>query len=218
MTRATRLRRLAAGAIAVAGLSTGAAAADVIDRVLAIVGSQLVTLSDAYLALALGRVEAGEAADPVGVALSSLVERQLVLAEVDRYALPEPDAASIDRRVAELREALASRPGGGQPMAALALDESRLRDIARNDVRIGTYLGQRFAALQPTEADVAAYYREHPDLYRRDGVLRPFVEVQAAVRQRLASERRQLLIDAWIADLHRRADINVLYLPGAGRR
>lgn len=217
MPRATRLRRLAAGAIAVAGLSTGAAAADVIDRVLAIVGSQLVTLSDAYLALALGRVEPGEGADPVAVALSSLVDRQLVLAEVDRYALPEPDAASIDRRAGELREALANRPGG-PPMAALALDESRLRDIARNDVRIETYLGQRFAAVQPTEAEVAAYYREHPDLYARDGVLLPFVEVQTAARQRLAGERRQRLIDAWIVDLRRRAEINVLYLPATGRQ
>jgi hypothetical protein len=42
----------------------------------------------------------------------------------------------------------------------------------------------------------------------------PFAEVQDEVRSRLASERRAALIAGWVADLRRRTDVNVLYLPG----
>ena len=192
------------------------ASAEVIDRILAIVDGQLVTLSDAHAALALRSLDVDPAADPVAAAIAALVERHLVLAEVERYALPEPDEGAIETRAEALRAALAARVGGVS-LSQVALSAERLREIARNDVRIDAYLGQRFRAVQSTDAEVEAYYRSHPELFTRGGVQLPFVEVRAEAQQRLGGERRRQLIDDWVADLRRRAEINVLYLPVTGR-
>lgn len=183
--------------------------ADVIDRILAIVGPQLVTLSDVHAALALKLVEPTATADRIGDALSFLIDRRLVMAEVDRYVPPEPDETAVAQRAAELR-----RSAAGEVLAALGLDAARVSALARDDLRIQAYLNQRFGVVQPTDDDVAGYYRDHPGDFTRGGELLPLGDVLAQARQKLASERRARLVASWIADLRRRADINVLYLPG----
>lgn len=183
--------------------------AEVIDRILAIVGSQLVTLSDVHVALALKMVDPPTAADRIGVALSFLIDRRLVIAEVDRYMPPEPDEAAVAQRAAELRRSVA-----GDVLAPLGLDEGRVAALARDDLRMQAYLTQRFGAMQPTDDDIARYYRDHPGDFTRGGELLPLADVLEQARQQLASERRSQLIAAWIADLRRRTDVNVLYLPG----
>jgi hypothetical protein len=215
-TRAIVRGLAAAVALAAVALGPGRASAEVIDRILAIVGGQVVTLSDASIALAVGTVDATGAADPIEAAMNGLIERRLVLVEVDRYALPEPAGAAVDAKLAELRAAMAARIPAHETLARLGLDEDRLREIARNDLRIAAYLDQRFGVVQPTEAEVLEFYRDHQSLYMEGGAERPFAEVQADVRRRLAAERRQALIDGWKDDLRRRADVNVLYVPPLG--
>jgi len=210
MSMRIRAGRLLLAAAILAGIAPGRASGELVDRILAIVGGRLVTLSDAHVALALGLADAA-AADPVAAAMNRLIERHLVLAEVDRYGLPDPPEPSVTSRVDALRAALARRVPG-EPLAALALGNQRLHEIARDDVRIDVYLAQRFGTVPPTAAGVAAYYRAHPELFSRGGVPLPLVEVEPDARRRLAAEQRQKLIDDWIASLRRRADINVLYL------
>jgi hypothetical protein len=211
-TRTIVGRWAAAAALAAVALGAGRASAEIIDRILAIVAGQVVTRSDASVALAVGMVDATGAADPIEAAMNALIERRLVLTEVDRYALPDPDEAAVSRKVAELRATIAARVPGNETLARLGLDDDRLHEIARNDLRIVAYLDQRFGVVQPTDAEVLQFYRDHQALYTRDGTVQPFSEVQADARGRLAAERRQALIDGWKADLRRRADVNVLYV------
>lgn len=207
-----RVTRLVTGALLTLALGVPVGA-DIIDRVLAIVGAQVVTLSDVHVALALKLVDSTGAADPIGAALSHLIDRRLVVSEVDRYVPPEPDEGAIERRVAELRRALPGDASTAPGLARIGLDEQRLRDFARDDLRIETYLGQRFAAVVPTDGDVERYYRDHPADFTRDLVRLPLDDVREDARRRLAAERRTRVIENWIADLRRRVDINVLYLP-----
>ncbi len=187
--------------------------ADIIDRVLAIVGGQLVTLSDVHVALALKLVDPAGAADPIDVALSYLIDRRLVVSEVDRYLPPEPDQGATERRMTELRRALPADASTAPGLARIALDDQRLRAVARDDLRIETHLGQRFAAVVPTDEDVERYYRDHPADFTRDAVRLPLDAVREDARRRLAAARRTRVIENWIADLRRRVDVNVLYLP-----
>src|SRR6478609_4507178 len=70
------------------------ARAEVIDRILAVVGRELITLSDTVAALRLGLVPAPPAgSDVVRAALDALIARQLELAEANRYQPAEPAAA-----------------------------------------------------------------------------------------------------------------------------
>ena len=88
----------------VVGLALAApAAGETIDRVLAVVAGQLIMLSDVVAVRELGIVAPAGGGDQVGSVLSKLIDRELMLAEVDRYAPPEPEIAEIDRDVAAVR-------------------------------------------------------------------------------------------------------------------
>ena len=62
---------------------------ELVERTLAIVGRAAITLSDVRTAMALGLVDTNDEA----TAIEALVQRALVLQEVDRYAPPEPGNA-----------------------------------------------------------------------------------------------------------------------------
>jgi len=127
---------------------TAVASAETIDRVLAVVGGQLITLSDVTAARDLGLQSAEGSADPVRGILSKLIDRELIVAEVDRYAPPEPTADAIDREVERIRTRLASAEAFAATLERSGVDETHLREIVRQDLRIRAYLDQRFASAQ----------------------------------------------------------------------
>jgi hypothetical protein len=118
---------------------------ELVERTLAIVAGTAITLSDVRAAMALGLVEATRDVDG---ATGELVERALKLREVERYAPPAPDAARIDAQLSGIRERLGA-PQLQVVLAANGLTEARLRAWIRDDLRIATYLEQRFAADGP---------------------------------------------------------------------
>lgn len=186
-------------------VASGASAAQtLLDRVVARVGSAAVTLSDVRGAVGLGVIPAGD--EPLLVEM--LVQRHILLDEVQRFPPPEPTALAIEAEAARLR----ARPGTG--LAALVqstgLDEARIRALAGEDLRIQAYLDLRFGtSVQVTDEEVEQYYRTHPEEFTRDGALQPFNDVQALARQRASTLRRQVTIDQWMRDLRARADVTI---------
>lgn len=154
--------------VAVALLTGPVAAQELVERTLAIVGGAAITLSDVRTAITLGLIDTRE----VDVATEALVQRALILREVERYAPAEPNPAAIEARLAQIRE----RVGEEAMQTALAaggFSTARLRAWLRDDERIAAYLNQRFAADGP--------------------------------------ERRQSLIEDWVADLRRRTPVVELW-------
>jgi hypothetical protein len=82
-------------ALGLAGVASPAAAQQLLDRVVARVDGYAITLTDVNAALALGVVEAPAGADPQAAAVQRLIDRQLLLTEVARFAPPEPDPAAV---------------------------------------------------------------------------------------------------------------------------
>ena len=123
----------------------GQGRAELVERTLAIVGGSAITLSDVQAAMALGLVRS---TTDINVATEALVDRALMLREVDRYAPPEPDAARIDERLTQIRQRLDAAQIT-TILAASGVSETRLRAWIRDDLRIETYLNQRFAADGP---------------------------------------------------------------------
>jgi hypothetical protein len=127
-----------------------AARAEIIDRILAVVDSQPITLSDVNAVRLLGLVPGdASAADPIASRLDRLIERTLIVTEVDRYQPPEPATAEIERRL----QAVETRAGGpdalARTLAVTAFTPERLRQWVRDDLRIDTYLNQRFGTSDP---------------------------------------------------------------------
>jgi hypothetical protein len=134
-------------ASAVLSVYVGTSAADeVIDRVLAVVSGEVITLSDVRTARELGRVDTAGAPDPVRAALTQLIDRALVLAEVDRFAPPEPAAAAVEARYSELVSRLGGEATVTTALNRLGVDQSLVRELLREDLRISAYINQRFVA------------------------------------------------------------------------
>jgi hypothetical protein len=183
-----------------------ATAQQLLDRVVARVNNVAVTLSDVNAALAVGVVEVPEGPGREAAAVERLIDRQLVLSEVARFAPPEPDTAAVDREVAAMK----ARAGTSfdAVMRATGLDEPRLRDMARDTLRIQAYLDQRFGTtVQVSDEEVSRYYKEHPSEFTRDGSAIPFSDAEPAARQRAATARRDATIDQWMIDLRERAEV-----------
>ena len=155
--------------------------AEIIDRVIAVVSGQVITKSDLDAAAAFG----------FAANLQELIDRMLMLNEVRKVSPPDPAPANVEARLAAVRNRFATPAAFARALAECGLDESALAVFAADDVRLAAYLEERFsAASQPTDAEI-----------RQAG---------EAERARLIAERRQALVNAWIAELRRRSEIVVV--------
>jgi hypothetical protein len=191
-----------------------AARAEIIDRILAVVEGRLIMLSDVKAVVTLGLEPPAPGADPIAAMMKRLIDRELTLIEVDRYAPPEPPESAIAPRVAALHGRFPDELAFETALVASGMTHEDLRRYVRDSLRIDSYLQQRFAsAIQPSDEDVARYYREHEADFKRAGVLRPFPEVRDEARARFIAERREALVSEWLTTIRRRANVVELYLP-----
>lgn len=181
-----------------------ASAQQPLDRVLARIGSTAVTRTDVRAAVGLGLIEA--ASPDSAEALNQTIDRQLMLSEVARFPPAEPSTAAIDQQVAAMK----MRAGAnlGALMRETGLDDARLRDLARDTLRIETYVAQRFGtSRQVSDDDVRHYYDEHPVEFMRNGQKIPFEEAEASARQLASAARLRDSIGQWVRDLRMRAEV-----------
>jgi hypothetical protein len=132
------------------------AGAETIDRVVAVVGGHVVMLSDVSAARELSLESADPGPDPVRAMLSRLIDRQLMLAEVDRYAPPEPAVAGVDRGFAAVRGRFPTSTVFDEVLARCGIDEKQVREWIRQNLRIDAYLEQRFTPADPRRQTLIA--------------------------------------------------------------
>jgi hypothetical protein len=178
-----------------------------IDRMLATVNGDVVTLSDVRAARQLQLIAGADVMTDDQV-VDALIERRLTIAEVGRYTSAEPSAADVAARRNAWEAAL---PPGTTPAAALAavgMRDTALTAWFRDDLRLAAYLDQRFtAAAQPTRQQAQAYFQEHSNDFMVNGETPPFAAVEPEVRRRVAAERRATRTHDWIEGLKARAEI-----------
>ena len=178
---------------------------ELLDRTVALVGGQAITLSDVRAAVALGLVDDGKAT--MADATARLIDRELILREVQRYAPPAPEASEVEARLAGIR----TRAGGelSQLFEKFGFTETRLIAWVRDDLRTEAYLAQRFASASvPGDAEVSAAYLRQRAEFDKNGLT--FEQAAPIVRERLVSERRQELIVDWLSHLRRRTDVVII--------
>jgi hypothetical protein len=186
---------------------------ELVDRTLALVGGQPITLSDARAALALGLVESGPGSPvPIGDGLTRLIQRELILREVQRYAPAAPSESAVDERLDKVRGRFPNAAAMNRVLDANGFTDARLRAWVRDDLRSEAYLAQRFAsATAPADAEIAREYTQSKADYDRK--FASFEEAVPAIRQLLVESRRRQLIVDWVSDLERRTEIVLLPDP-----
>jgi hypothetical protein len=210
-----RFRRLIGAAVVASAVAATHVhvSAEIIDRVLAVAAGEVIMLSDVTAARDLGLVapEAG-ASDPVRAVLAKLIDRELVLAEVERYAPAEPAAAAVDRELQIVRARFPTRQAFDAALARSGIDENHLRETLRQDLRIRAYEDQRFTVPTSSDEELHRFFSSHPQMFARDGQAPSFDDVRAEIVRAVTAEKRRDLVDEWIAGLRRRSDVIDLYL------
>ena len=183
---------------------SGVNAQQLLDRVLARIGTEAITQTDVRALAEFGLIDARSATDPAAV--QQAIDRQLTLIEVARFPPSEPPAADVEQQLAAMRARVGDRLDA--VLRATGLDEDRLRGLARDTLRIRSYVQQRFGInVQVSEDEARKYFDEHRDEFTRNGKPLTFEEAAADARQRAAAVRIQSTIAQWLQDLRGRSDV-----------
>lgn len=191
----------------------------VLDKILAIVNGEVVTMSDVRAASELKLVTGAEAStdDRIPSAssderiLDALIERRLTIAEVGRYTSAEPPAADVEARRKTWEASLPRGTDTATVLRAVGMRDAALAAWFKDDLRLAAYLEQRFtAAAQPTRQQAQTYFQAHTAEFAVNGVTPLFASVEPDVRRRVAAERRATRIKDWVDSLKQRAEIRRL--------
>jgi hypothetical protein len=86
-----------------------------------------------------------------------------------------------------------------------------VRGLARDTLRIRSYVQQRFGIkAQVGEDEARKYFDDHRDEFTRNGKPLTFEEAAADARERAAAVRIQSAIAQWLQDLRGRSDVVVV--------
>ena len=185
-------------------------AQQLLDRVLARIGTEAITQTDVEALVEFGLIEARSPTVPAAV--QQAIDRQLVLREVARFPPAEPPAADVEKQLAAMKARVGDRLG--QMLQITGLDEDRLRGLARDTLRIRMYLQQRFGiANQVGEDEARKYFEAHREEFTRNGMPLTFEEAAAEARQRAAVTRVQGAVSVWLQDLRVRSDVALVTSP-----
>jgi len=188
-------------------LSCGFARGELVDRIVAIIDRDVVTLSEAEQAGEIARARTG-ASDPLVSIVERLIESRLVEREVERFTGEPVSPELVDGALQEVRARFPSESAFREMLARSGLSEEELSAMLRKQIGVAQYLEQRFRPLTfVTEEQVAAYYRDE---------LRPAIEgapapelsdVSESIRRVLEERTFNARVEEWIEGLKGRARI-----------
>ncbi len=183
---------------------------EMLDRILAVVAGDVILQSDvrAFVDLQLLTADIGAGAGSEDDVLTYLIERRLVIDEVERYVASDPPPAGVERRVTAVADRFPSEAAFEAALARVGFTHDDLRQVLRDDMRREAYLESRFGAVpMPTEEQLRAYYEARAGEFVEGGSSLPFVEARPLVLRRVADQRRAALVDEWVAGLVRRGQV-----------
>jgi hypothetical protein len=127
-----------------------AAAQQLLDRVVARVGQTPITQTDVDAAVAFGVIDR-QAGEPV----KQMIDRRLILAEVNRFPPPEPDFRVVQDLMVKMKAT--AGPDVNAVMKRTGVDDKRLSELARETLRIRSYVLQRFGSTARSEEQMTRW-------------------------------------------------------------
>jgi parvulin-like peptidyl-prolyl isomerase len=211
-------RRLAQLALALVLLATGASAAELLDRVVAVVNRKPILASDVEDAAHFEALEQGKVPNALDselkAVLNRVVERELICQQMpDTF---EPASELVDRHIADLRAQFSTIKTDAEWMNTLAsygLDQESLRDDVTLRLKVVHFLEIR---LRPTvrveSGEVSDYYSKKllPQLKAAGATAVPIENVRDKIEEVLLQQKMTEVFDAWVANLRSQGTIRIL--------
>jgi len=178
-----------------------------VDEVVAVVDAHSITLSElsAETRIHLVEQQGAQVASAIpdrgllAASLRRLVEERVILAEVDRLRLFDLERAEVDAAVARFRQRFPTAEVYTRFLDSIELTPDELAASLSRDLRVARYLDNRLKlAAQVREGELDEAMKAYPGVDR------------ASLRQRLAREKYERLLEGLLADLRRKADVRIL--------
>ena len=126
-----------------------------LDRILAIVNGQVITHSDVRTFIDLRLVDIQDGPVPEVEVLNFLIERRVVLDEVNRFVITEPTSVAVDRRLDLLLNQLPDGLELNLVLDRVGLTVGDLRQLLADEIRREVYLVGRFGVTGDERRQVA---------------------------------------------------------------
>ena len=136
-------------------VSTSMAQTQLLDRILAIVNGEVIMQSDVRAFTDLGLVEAQVDPSTEAEVLTYLIERRLMLIEVNRFAVAAPDASVVEQRYDAIRGRFSSAAEFDRVLDRYGFSSDDLRQVLVDEVRREAYVADRFSAIDAEVAEQA---------------------------------------------------------------
>ena len=200
-----RARILAVLLCAAAAASAGER--KLLDEVVAVVDAHSITLSELSAETSIHLVEqrgaeAGYVAPDralLAASLRRLVEERVILSEMERLRLFDLERPEVDSALARFRSRFPTIDAYERFLAGVQMTSDEVAAVLAREVRVARYLDNRLKlAAQVRDGELDEAMRAYPGADR------------ATLRQKLAREKYERLLEGLLADLRRRADVRIL--------
>jgi parvulin-like peptidyl-prolyl isomerase len=196
--------------------------AEVIDRLMAVVNRQIVTLGDVEQELRM------QVADPTGgdlagvsstqqqkmsqeIVVQRLIEQTLIREQIQQFPGLEIDDEQVESQIASVEKNV----GGVEKLAEMKIDIGALRDRLRWQLQVMKFIDYRFRQFVVVDTkEIEAYYQNQflPELQKRNVLPAPeLAEVEERIRKILTEEKLNTQVDEWLASLRKDATIEIFH-------
>jgi peptidyl-prolyl cis-trans isomerase SurA len=185
----------------------------VVDRIVAVVNEEVITLTDVRIAEAFGLYaeEIGEEAeDPRSLILQKLIDQKVVTQLSVEEVLT--DAEKLDENLMRITQKL----GAGEVEKRLAhfgLGWENLKDFLREKMVYQTIISQRFSKVNPVSLkEIEEYYqRSYVPAQREMGVEpKPMMEILDEIESGIKQEKIKAQIRDWVKNIREKSDIQII--------
>jgi peptidyl-prolyl cis-trans isomerase SurA len=196
--------------------------AEIIDRLVAVVNGQIITLGDVEQEQRLQELDSltGDlsGASPaqqqkVGqdAVVQRLIEQTLIREQIQQFPGLEIDDEQVESQLASIQKKL----GGAEKLTDLKIDVNALRDRLRWQLQVMKFIDYRFRQFVVVDTkEIEAYYQNQflPELQKRSGLpAPPLAEVEEKIRKILTEEKLNTQVEEWLASLRKDASIEIFH-------
>jgi hypothetical protein len=172
----------------------------VVDRIVAVVGTQIITLSDIRIEKTMRDVLGEPVPKDDRELLDELIDQRLIRAELDQHRGAEPTEAELDKQCSQIKD-------------LKGLSPKTVREAVRERLRVERFLSERFGRSTGIgEAEIQKYYDEvFVPAARADGSSAiPYIDdVKEDILKRVADERTAADVRRWLDRIRRTARIEI---------
>ena len=195
--------------------------AEVIDRLVAVVNRQIITLGDLEQEQRLQGLDAFPA-EPTGkssaeqritqdVVLQRLIEQILIREQIQQFPGLEIEDALVESQLASVQKKL----GGAEKLGDLNVETAAVKDRLRWQLQVMKFIDYRFRQFVMVDTkEIEAYYQNQflPELQKRNSLPAPqLADVEDKIRKIVTEEKLNIQVEEWLASLRKDASIEIFH-------